>query len=179
MVLGELIFGSLGCWLYFFIFGGYGLSMEFSGQMALSEIIVSAGGNVAVVELLKTLPLPGLILILAIVNGFVFSGTTYDSAAYTLAFSTLKIESMQSEPARWWRLLWAGLLALSGLGLLVVGSFSALQTACVLTALPLTFVFFIMTVSFLKWANEDFGVSAKTDMLILDGRKAKEFKEIN
>lgn len=172
VVLGELIAGVLGCWLYFFIFGGYTLNLEFSGALPIGQIFAESGGNVAAVEVLKTLPLPGLILILAIINGFIFSGTSYDSAAYTLAFSTLKVQEgnhgEQQEPARWWRLVWAAMLAFGALALMMVGGLSSLQTACVVVGLPLIFVFTIMTISFLKWAKKDFGAEMKERILSAD-----------
>ncbi|MEZ3437190.1 MAG: BCCT family transporter [Lachnospiraceae bacterium] len=175
VVLGELLAGTMGCWLYFFVFGGYGISLEFSGKLALLEIFATSGGNTAIVEVLKTLPLPGLILILAILNGFIFSGTSYDSAAYTLAFSTLKVQEgksgNQEEPARWWRLVWAGMLAFGALGLLMVGGLSSLQTACVVVGLPLIFVFVIMTISFLKWAKEDFGAVSDKEILVIETKE--------
>ncbi len=175
VVLGELLAGTLGCWLYFFIFGGYGLSLEFSGKLPLSEILASANGNVAVAELLNTLPASALILTLAIVNGFIFSGTSYDSAAYTLAFSTLKVQEGKSgdqeEPSKWWRLVWAAMLAFGALGLLIVGGLSSLQTACVVVGLPLIFVFIIMTVSFLRWVKADFGSVVDPKVLTRDDIK--------
>ena len=172
VVLGELLAGTLGCWLYFFVFGGYTVHLEFSGALNVGEIFANSGGNTAAVAVLKTLPVPGLILVLAILNGFIFSGTSYDSAAYTLAFSTLKVQEGrhedQEEPARWWRLVWAAMLAFGALALMVVGGLSSIQIACVVTGLPLVFVFIIMTISFLKWAKKDFGKKLEEEPLTSD-----------
>lgn len=176
VVLGELVFGTLGCWLYFFIFGGYGLSLEFGGTVALTEIAGNVSGNAAIVALLETLPLATFVLFLAIVNAFIFSGTSYDSAAYTLAFSTLKVEEGQAalEPARWWRVFWAVLLGIGALSLMFVGGLSSLQIACVVVGLPLIPVFIIMIISFLRWAKKDFGETMQKSVLILEEMEPKE-----
>lgn len=179
VVMGELIFGTLGCWLYFFVFGGYGLSLEFSGNVALVEIANNLSGNAAVVALLESLPWASVILFLAIINAFIFSGTSYDSAAYTLAFSTLKVTEGEeiAEPARWWRLFWAILLAVGSLALMAVGGLSSLQIACVVVGLPLIPVFVIMIISFLRWAKKDFGYAAKKDILILEKSKMETISQ--
>ncbi|MCI9216174.1 MAG: hypothetical protein HFG95_03630 [Dorea sp.] len=63
------------------------------------------------------------------------------------------------------------MLAFGALGLLMVGGLSSLQTACVVVGLPLIFVFVIMTISFLKWAKEDFGAVSDKEILFIETKE--------
>lgn len=156
LVVAELVWGTLGCWLYFAIFGGYSLHLELNNILPVSTILAEQGATRAIVEVLKTLPISGLVLFVTLVISFVFSGTTFDSAAYALAAGTSTGEGVATgQPARWFRGLWAALITMVALCLLVVGGLSVLQISSVLVAFPLVPIFVIMMVSALRWIKED------------------------
>ena len=67
--------------------------------------------------------------------GTIFTATTYDSAAYTLA-AGITDQCAGQHPERWHRVFWA--LALGTLAsLLYFGSLKALQTATLVASVPL------------------------------------------
>lgn len=159
LVLNGVLWGSIGCWVFFAIWGGYAIHLELNEAAALREVLNSSGIPATVVAVLKTLPAPEVIIPLFTLLCFVFLATTVDSAAYTLASVCTRELSGYEEPARYNRVLWAVLLAFVGVGLLSVGGLKAVQISTLLVALPMLPVLLIMGMSLVRWAREDFGDS--------------------
>ena len=67
----------------------------------------------------------------------VFCATSIDSTAYVLASTCVDNLASDEQPKRWMRMTWAILLLLFTLGLVLVGGLQTLQTATVLTGLPM------------------------------------------
>ncbi|MCQ4346877.1 BCCT family transporter [Pseudomonas stutzeri] len=159
LVLNGVVWGSIGCWVFFAIWGGYAIHLELNEGVALREVLSSSGIPATVVAVLKTLPLSEVVIPLFTLLCFVFLATTVDSAAYTLASVCTRELSGYEEPARYNRVLWAVLLAFVGVGLLSVGGLKAVQISTLLVALPMLPVLVIMGMSLVRWAREDFGDS--------------------
>lgn len=149
--------GTLGCWAFFAIWGGYALDVQLSGAVDLQAILSNEGIPATVVAILKTLPVAWLVIPLFTLLCFVFLATTVDSSAYMLASVCTKKITGYQEPARWNRILWTIMLALVGIGLLSVGGLKAVQTSTILVALPMIPVLIIMAASLIRWAYNDFG----------------------
>jgi BCCT family betaine/carnitine transporter len=157
LIVNGVVWGSIGCWAFFAIWGGYALDLQLSGAVDLQAILSSSGIPATVVAVLKTLPASSLIIPLFTLLCFVFLATTVDSSAYMLASICTKEISGYQEPARWNRILWTLMLALVGIGLLSVGGLKAVQTSTILVALPMIPVLIIMAASLVRWAYRDFG----------------------
>ncbi len=137
LVIAECVWGTLGCWLYFVVFGGYTLHLELNNILPVSSIAAESGATTAIVTVIQSLPLPKLVLVITLVISFVFSGTTFDSSAYALASGTSTGYSVaDGQPTRWFRGLWALIIGLIAVLLLLVGGLSVLQISSVLVALP-------------------------------------------
>ena len=154
-VIGVNLIGSLGCWIYYGIFGNYAMSLELTGKIKITEILSQQGGVQAIVAVLQSLPLSSLILPLFIVLAFIFLTTSLDSAAYTLASIASEEVPVGEDPARWHRVFWAFALAFLPLTLISVGGLKALQTSSIVLAFPVTIVLVIMTISFVKRLKMD------------------------
>ena len=157
LVVAELVWGTLGCWIYFAVFGGYSLHLQINNIIPLASLLSQSGAPVAILAVFKSLPLAGLVLPVVLVIWFVFSGTTFNSAAYTLASGTTKNLEGDEEPVAWFRLLWAFIIGVVAMALLAVGSLSAVQVSSVVLTVPLIPIFIIMIISFMKWLKEDHG----------------------
>lgn len=167
LVLNGVLWGSIGCWVFFAIWGGYAIHLELNEAAALREVLNSSGIPATVVAVLKTLPLSEVVIPLFTLLCFVFLATTVDSAAYTLASVCTRELSGYEEPARYNRVLWAVLLAFVGVGLLSVGGLKAVQISTLLVALPMLPVLLIMGMSLVRWAREDFGDSLSPSVVSL------------
>ncbi len=157
LILHGVIWGSIGCWAFFAIWGGYAVNLQINGVIDLQSILNTSGIPATVVAVLKTLPLSTIIIPVFTLLCFVFLATTVDSSAYMLASICTKEISGYQEPARWNRILWTVLLAVVGVGLLSVGGLKAVQTSTILVALPMIPVLVIMSMSLLRWVYRDFG----------------------
>jgi BCCT family betaine/carnitine transporter len=157
IIVNGVVWGTLGCWAFFAIWGGYAIDLQLSGTVDLQAILSSDGIPATVVAILKTLPVAWLVIPLFTLLCFVFLATTVDSSAYMLASICTKELTGYEEPARWNRILWTLMLALVGIGLLSVGGLKTVQTSTILVALPMIPVLIIMSASLVRWAYRDFG----------------------
>ena len=157
IIVNGVVWGTLGCWAFFAIWGGYAIDLQLSGAVDLQAILSNDGIPATVVAILKTLPVAWLVIPLFTLLCFVFLATTVDSSAYMLASICTKELTGYEEPARWNRILWTLMLALVGVGLLSVGGLKAVQTSTILVALPMIPVLIIMSASLVRWAYRDFG----------------------
>jgi len=140
VVLGMIGYGSLGCLLSFSTLGCYSLDLQLSGKVDLVTILAEQGKEAAVIAILDTLPFPMLTGIIFTLLTIIFMATTIDSSAYILASATTKNLGGNEQPPRWNRLTWAAIFLLFALALTRIGGLETMQTASVLTGLPMIFV---------------------------------------
>ncbi|PWB74361.1 MAG: BCCT family transporter [Holophagae bacterium] len=156
VVGANLIWGSLGCWLFFAVFGGTALHDQLSSKLPVIEIMNQVSPQAAIVKVVDSLPLGTLVLVLFVAMCFIYSATTLQASAYTIAsVASRDLVAGESEPLRWNRLFWA--LALGGMAvaLMYLGGLKPLQTASLIVALPLIFVITLCVWSLLRWLKED------------------------
>ena len=134
---GMMVFGALASMMCFAWFGSYAVSLQHSGAVDLVAILVEAGREEAFFAILETMPFAPVVEVAYIVLLFVFCATSIDSTAYVLASTCVDNLSGDEQPKRWMRMVWAILLLLFTLGLVLVGGLQTLQTATVLTGLPM------------------------------------------
>lgn len=156
LITHILLWGSVGSWLYFGIFGGYSLNLQLSGALDVLGVMNENGDPAAIVEILKSLPLSFLVLPFFAVLGFIFLATSLDSATYILASITTKELSAGQEPARWNRMLWGMVLAALAISLLLIGGLNVIQTSSVIVSVPVILLYGLLTASLLKWLKEDY-----------------------
>ncbi len=170
VVIGELVYGSLGCWVFFAIWGGYAIHLQTSGGLDVYSILKDSGwsNNVTIVAILKAMPGGKYIFIpVFTVLCSIFLATTLNSAAYTLSSQVTKKLSGDEEPPRWNRTLWGLILGFLALGLLSTGALKAVQLSSIVVALPMIPVLLLMIISLMRWLNEDYGEIVKTPVRAL------------
>lgn len=164
VIFGEIIAGSLGCWIVFGVLGNTGLFFELEGSQNLTGMVLAGEAPEAIIAtiaavgdraILFAAPLVALFVVLS----FIFGATTMDSASYVLAAVATKEQGVGAvEPARWHRLFWAVVLAVVSLALMFVGgqdSIEALKASSILVSVPLMVILALLAVSFMKWIRED------------------------
>ncbi|MBB5172606.1 BCCT family transporter [Texcoconibacillus texcoconensis] len=152
MILGTIILGPLGCWLFYFILGNYGLSLQLTGQLDITSIIEQGKANEAIISIIHSLPLGNLLVTLFTILAIVFTATTYDTSSYLIAAVTQR--SLNNDPIRWNRLFWAFALAIPPAALLFIGGLTTLQAVTIIVALPSTLMMILLSLSFLKLMEE-------------------------
>src|SRR5699024_6792985 len=154
LVSNVLLWGSLGSWLYFGVFGGYAMNLDLTGKLDLTSVLSEQGETAVIVEVLSSLPLPVLVSVFFVILGFVFLATSLDSASYVIASVATKEVGIKSEPARWHRLMWGILLSALAISLTVAGGLNVVQTSSVFVSVPVLIMYVLMAASLIKWLKE-------------------------
>ncbi|MCG7339128.1 BCCT family transporter [Staphylococcus sp. ACRSN] len=156
IILGTIGYGTLGCMMFFGIFGNYAVYLQITGQFNVINFLNSHSAEATIIEVMHQLPFPNLTIILFLIAAFLFLVTTFDSASYILAAATQK--EVVGEPLRANRLFWAFALSLLPYSLMLVGgehALDVLKTASILASAPLILIFVIMMISFMRTLNGD------------------------
>ncbi|WP_101842067.1 BCCT family transporter [Halobacillus sp. Marseille-P3879] len=155
LVSNVLLWGSLGSWIYFGVFGGYAMDLELTEKINLTHILMNESEPAVIVAVLNSLPVPMIASIFFVILGFIFLATSLDSASYVIASVATKELQANAEPARWHRLLWGILLSALAISLTFVGGLNVVQTSSVLVSVPILIMYVLMAVSLIKWLQQD------------------------
>ncbi|MGS2744119.1 BCCT family transporter [Halomonas sp. LS-001] len=154
-VLGVLFVPTMIIFIWLIIFGGNAMHQELNA--------VNGPGTAGIIELVNAWNLPSALFATAdgIVNNDTFSWllsammvfllmswfvTSSDSG--TLVLTTI-LSLGTDEPPKRFRIFWGVVIGLVAAVLLIAGGLTALQTALIAAALPLSFVIIVMTVGVL------------------------------
>lgn len=155
VVAGMIGYGSLGCILSFSVLGCYALDLQMSGKADLVSVLGTQGKEAAMMEILGTLPFTDVISLVFCLVTIIFMATTIDSSAFILASATSKSLKGDKEPARWNRVAWAVIFVVFSIALVRIGGLQTMQTASVLTGLPMIFVCILVLYSLYKMITEE------------------------
>lgn len=156
VILGTIIYGTLGCLLFFGIFGNYAVYLQITGEFNVINFLNSHGTEATIIQVMHQLPFSSLIVVLFLISAFLFLATTFDSGSYILAAASQK--KVIGEPLKANRLFWAFALCLLPFSLMLVGGERALEvlkTASILASVPLIVIFIFMMISFIITLNRD------------------------
>ena len=150
VIVSMIFFGTLGCWVFYFTMGNYSLSLELNNVLSVTGELAENGMYETVASIIATLPLGTLTLSLFALVSVISVATTYDSASYTLA-STSTAELKEGEnPARWNRLVWAGVLGMLPIFMMLVGGLPIIRSGVLIASLPLLIVGVAMAIALTK-----------------------------
>lgn len=152
----PIIYGTLGCLLFFGIFGNYAVYLQITGEFNVINFLNSHGTEATIIQVMHQLPFSSLIVVLFLISAFLFLATTFDSGSYILAAASQK--KVIGEPLKANRLFWAFALCLLPFSLMLVGGERALEvlkTASILASVPLIVIFIFMMISFIITLNRD------------------------
>ncbi|KAB7704053.1 BCCT family transporter [Bacillus aerolatus] len=171
MILGTVIYGSIGSLLFFGIIGNFALHMQLTGQLDVIDILNNQGAPVAIISVFNQLPWAPFIIFIFTILAVIFLATTFDSSSYILA-SVVQSE-VEDEPLRWNRLFWAFALCIMPLTLMFIGGLSTLQTASIVGGFPLLFIMIMLAWPFMKASTSDIKASDQYEPKIinLDSKK--------
>jgi BCCT family betaine/carnitine transporter len=155
VIIGMLLFGSLGSWIFYMIIGNYALFLQLTDMLDFVNIMNTVNDNAAIVATLASLPLAPLVIGVFALVAIIFAATTYDSASYSLASGATLHLSAGDDPARWHRVFWALALAVLPISLLFIGGIKTMQSLLLVVSLPILLVGVLMSVSLVKTLRAD------------------------
>ena len=155
MVAGSLFFGTLGCALFFSILGNYAIYLQLTDALDVVSILNTQSPEAAILAVLNSLPLSWLVIAVFTILLVIFTATTFDSISYILASVVEYKMDETGEPMRWNRLFWAFAMSILPMTLLFLGGLSTLQTAAVVSGVPLLAVAVLLMISMVRAARFD------------------------
>jgi len=155
VILSMIFFGSLGCWVFYFVLGNYSLFLELENIMSVTGSMTDHGMYITLAKVLATLPLGSLVLAVYVLVSIISSATLYDSMSYTLASAATAELKAGDNPARWHCLFWAVLLGLLPVLIMFVGGLQIIRSGVLIVTLPLLLVGVGMAVSLTKSLRSD------------------------
>lgn len=178
VLLGQMVWGSLGCCTFLGLLGGYALYLQHNGIVDLVSILAEQGNEGAVLAIMHTLPFSKVAICLLIVLCFVFLATTIDSTAIVLGSATSKKLDPNQDPHLYNRFSWAIAIFVLSIGLSFTGGLSLVQKFAILLGFPLIFITLLLTIATLKAMKEDFGTLSRQAIQarfhLLDTQKESE-----
>ncbi|SDJ49376.1 BCCT family transporter [Salimicrobium halophilum] len=153
MIFGTIVYGTLGCVLFFGIMGNFGLYMQLTGQFDAIAFMSDNGAPATIIEIIAQLPFANFLVLVFTILAIIFLATTFDSSSYILASVVQK--EIDGEPKRWNRLFWAFALCIMPLVLLFLGGLDTLQTASIVGGFPLIFIMLLLAWSFMRASTQD------------------------
>ena len=150
VIFGMIGFGSLGCAVFYVIWGNSVMWMDLNQDIGFLELVRNGETAQAIAMAVGGLAGQPLPLAIFLVLGLVFVATTYDSASYAIAASATRNLMPGTHPSRAHRVFWAFALALLPIALVVIGTLNAARSATLVVSLPLLAVGVLMVVSLLR-----------------------------
>jgi choline/glycine/proline betaine transport protein len=151
-VLGVLFVPAGLTFVWFTVFGDTALYLVLTGAGQPLLDALNVDSSLALFALLEELPLAAISSVIATVLVVTFFVTSSDSAS--LVIDTIAAGGAEDAPV-WQRIFWASLEGAAAAILLIAGGLAALQTAAILSALPLVFVMLVMTVGLWRGLRDD------------------------
>ncbi len=161
VVLGQMLFCSLGCWVAMATLGNYAVKIQTEGIADIAGILQGGDQPAAILAILETMPQSRLMMVIVAVLCFVFMATTVDSSAFVAAESTYLRADPDTHAPRWCRVFWAAVMCAVTYVLLKVGGFNAVQVLAILIGLPLALLLFAVIVSAIKMLRADYGKTGR------------------
>ena len=178
VLLGQMVYGTLGCCTFLGLLGGYSLYLQRHGIVNLVAILAKEGNEGVVLAILHTLPLPKIFIVVTIVLCFVFLATTIDSTALVLGNATSIHLDPNRDPHLYNRFSWAIAIFVLAIALTLVGGLNLIQKFAIDIGFWLIFITILLSISVVHAMKEDYGDKTKEEMIEIFQNGKAERKEM-
>ncbi|MBM7552918.1 glycine betaine uptake BCCT transporter [Thalassobacillus pellis] len=146
-ILGVLLVPTIFGALWFSIFGGTAINLEYFQNTNLQSLVSDLGPEVALFGMLEQIPLGMVMSIIGLCLISTFFVTSADSATFVLGMQTT---GGSLNPRNQVKFVWGIIQAGAAAVLLWQGGLTALQTAAIIAAFPFTFIMIMLCFSLVK-----------------------------
>ncbi|MBA2174325.1 BCCT family transporter [Halobacillus locisalis] len=151
-ILGVLLVPTVFGALWFSVFGGTTIFLEYFNGININADMSELGTEVALFSMLEHVPLGGVMSVIGLLLISTFFITSADSATFVLGMQTTNGSLNPKNQVKFtWGVIQAGAAAV----LLWTGGLGALQTAAIIAAFPFTFIMILICFSLYKQFSED------------------------
>ncbi|MEN8699287.1 glycine betaine uptake BCCT transporter [Bacillus infantis] len=151
-VIGVLAVPTLFGALWFSVFGGTGIFLEFFENTPIMDTMNENGMEIALFAVFENFPLSIVLSLLAIFLISTFFITSADSATFVLGMQTT---NGSLNPPNKVKFVWGIIQSASAAILLWTGGLEALQRASIIAALPFTVIMLLIVISLMKALKEE------------------------
>lgn len=151
-LIGVLAVPTIFGGLWFSVFGGSAIHLDFFKNIPVMDVINERGSEVALFYVLEQFPLGTVMSIITICLIATFFITSADSATFVLGMQTTNGDLNPSNSVK---LIWGMIQTLTAVILLWTGGLDALQTAAIIAALPFSIVLVLTVFSLIKSFREE------------------------
>ncbi|KHE72102.1 BCCT family transporter, partial [Halobacillus sp. BBL2006] len=151
-ILGVLLVPTIFGALWFSVFGGTAISLEFFDGIDIYSDVSDLGTEVALFSMLEHVPLGGIMSFIGLLLISTFFVTSADSATFVLGMQTT---NGSLNPRNQVKFTWGVIQASAAAVLLWQGGLNALQTAAIIAAFPFIFIMILMCFSLLRAFSEE------------------------
>jgi glycine betaine transporter len=151
-VIGVLAVPTIFGALWFSVFGGTGIYLEFFEAKPVMSSIEQQGMEVALFTVFDNFPFSTVLSLLAIFLISTFFITSADSATFVLGMQTT---NGSLNPSNRIKFIWGVIQSASAAILLWTGGLEALQRASIIAALPFTIIMLLIVISLIKSFKEE------------------------
>ena len=148
VLLVPTIFGAL----WFTVFGGSGINLEYFQGANIIEDINNFGTESALFSMLEHFPFTTFVSIIAVLLISTFFITSADSATFVLAMQST---GGSLDPDNKVKLIWGFIQSGAAAVLLWQGGLEALQTASIIAAFPFAIILILIVISLLKTLKKE------------------------
>lgn len=174
-VMGVLAVPTIVSFIWFSIMGGTAIHAAWGdmngGLFDAKEGIVSEN---VLFNMLAQLPMGGVLSVMAVLLVTIFFVTSSDSGSLVI---DMIASGGETDPPKWSRVLWASLEGVVAIALLLAGGLGTLQTASILTALPVSIVIIGMCIATYKALHAEHQVLLRAERRQRRAELAMEVEE--
>src|SRR5699024_6541774 len=152
-ILGTMIYGTIGCILFFGILGNFGLYLQLSDSFDVISHMNEFGAPAAIIAILHQLPLAKLIVPLFTILAIIFLATTFDSSSYIPA--AVEQKGRQSDTRLCYWKIWPLSLCFLPLVLMFINDFKTMQTGSIYARFPVNSKMLLSTRPIMKASKQN------------------------
>lgn len=149
-ILGGFGFGVGSTLVSFIILGNYSMNLQVNGiQDFVAEYTATGDAYSLIINIIRTMPCPVLVLIVVLITMMAFYATSFDSIAYTASCYSYKKLGVDERPHKVIQFMWCVLLIVLPIALVFAEStINSLQSLSIVSAFPLGIIMIMIVVSF-------------------------------
>ena len=155
-IIGGYVFGVGSTLVSFIVLGNYSMGLQTAGVTDfLAEYNANGDLYGLIINIMKTLPCAGFVMVLVLVTMIAFYATSFDSIALTAScYSYHRLEEGE-QPHKAIQLMWCILLIILPIALVFSeSSMNNLQSVSIVAAFPIGIIVLLIVGSFFKDANK-------------------------
>lgn len=159
--------GAAGVGIFMVATNAFSMHSEIMGLVPVSEMLKAGQGNQAIIEIINTLPMPGIILSAFILCTIMLLATTLDGCSFSLAANTQKDMETNEEPNKLLRVFWCVVLTLVPLALIYIKApISTIQVCSLFFSIPIIIMMSVMIKGLFFWLRQDYGKMSSHEIYI-------------